>query len=92
MIKHRNLTWDFVREMFEKLACISTLTPQVEKLARRLARWHANLKHWHTVWHVDTFFGETEKLTRFWYVGPQIRWYANHAGTQAPSNVDHVGM
>ena len=24
------------------------------ELARRIARWHAKLKHWHVVWHVGT--------------------------------------
>ena len=30
------------------------LARQVEKLARHLACWHAKLKHWHAIWHVDT--------------------------------------
>ena len=68
---------------------------QVKKLARRLARWHAKLKHWHVFWHVDTFFGtlvrKNEKLARFWHVGAQARLHVNYAGTQAPWHVNHAG-
>ena len=84
MIKHRNLTWDFVREMLKKLACISTLTRQVEKLAHRLARWHANLKYWHTVSHVDTFFWrnwEVDTLLVYWAADTLVRKPCWHAST-----------
>ena len=52
-----------------------TLARQVEKLARLLARWHTRLKHWHIVWHVDTFIGrlahKNEKSPRFRHVATQ---------------------
>ena len=50
---YRNFPYHFVRGMFEKMSRL-LLARQVEKLARRLARWHAKLKHWHAVWHVGT--------------------------------------
>ena len=62
---------------------------QVEKLARRLVRWHATL-------HVGTFIGtfarKNEMLARFWHVGTQARWHVNHAGTQACWHVNQAGM
>ena len=53
------------------------------KLARRLARSHAKLKHWHVVWHFGTLARRNEKLARFWHVGTQTRWHVDHVGMQA---------
>ena len=39
-----------------------------ENLACRLTHWHANLKHWHAVWHVDTFIGMLARLLAHWHV------------------------
>ena len=63
-----------------------TLARQVEKLARLLARWHTRLKHWDTVWHVDTFIGrlahKNEKLLHFRHVDTQARWHADTHDTR----------
>ena len=40
-----------------------------EKLARRLARSHAKLKHWHAAWHFGMLARKNEKLARFWHIG-----------------------
>ena len=52
-----------------------TLASQFEKLARRLARWHAKLKNWH-VWHFGTFIGmllrKNEKLVH-WHTDTSAR-------------------
>ena len=60
---------------------------QVENVARYLARWHAKLKHWHAVWHIDTFIDtlarKNEKFARFNHGGTQARWHVDHVGMQA---------
>ena len=48
-MKYRNFSYHFVRGMFKKLA-------------RRLTRWHAKLKHWHA-------FGTLAHLLARWHAG-----------------------
>ena len=73
-----------------------TLARRVEKLARRLAHFHATFKHWHIVWHVDTFMGtvvrKIETLTSVQDVGTQARWHVNCASTHACWHVNHAGV
>ena len=76
------------------------LESQFEKLARRLARWHATLDHWHAVWNINTFIGNVARNEKLAFIGTLTRRHDStsttlarkHVGTSTTLARKHVGM